>query len=264
MNAKNKKITFTAGVICFASATAFAVADAFFHNGLQGSAALKVGLAVRACECLFLTVAVVCAIRLLDYILGVKPRGGVAPFLLGLAIAAANFPLIPLINGGLTLVGDSLDIALFALSCAATGALEETLFRGLVFPVTGHFFRKVKFGETYALIIASAIFALSHLLNLFVGAGVGATLMQVGYSFLIGCVCSVVLIASRSIILPVIVHALFNFGGALSSAGVATGNHWDLPSIIIMACVAVFAGVFLALYYFKNLKKAREYLGLES
>ena len=150
MNAKNKKITFTAGVICFASATAFAVADAFFHNGLQGSAALKVGLAVGACEHLFLTVAVVCAIRLLDYILGVKPRGGVAPFLLGLAIAAANFPLIPLINGGLTLVGDSLDIALFALSCAATGALEETLFRGLVFPVTGHFFRKVKFGETSA------------------------------------------------------------------------------------------------------------------
>lgn len=263
MGGKKKKIILATGIICFASAAAFAAADILFHNDIQGDAALKVGLAVGACERLFLTAAVVCAMLLLGYIVGVKPCGGSIAFLLGLTVAAANFPLIPLLSGGLVLVGDGWDIALFALSCVATAALEEILFRSLLFSVIGTFFKTVKFGETYALLITNAAFALSHLFNLIAGAGVETTFIQVGYSFLIGCACSVVLIASRSIIFPVIVHTVFNFGGTLASAGVATGNHWDLPSVIIMACVAVAAGAGLTVYYFKNRKKAREYLGYE-
>ena len=42
MNAKNKKITFTAGVICFASATAFCGCAAFFQKGLKGRGGVKV------------------------------------------------------------------------------------------------------------------------------------------------------------------------------------------------------------------------------
>ena len=54
-------------------------------------------------------------------------------------------------------------------------------------------------GVILPVLIDAALFGLWHLTNLLVGADVGATLLQVGYSFLIGGMLSAVLLKTGNI-----------------------------------------------------------------
>jgi membrane protease YdiL (CAAX protease family) len=96
----------------------------------------------------------------------------------------------------------------------------------------------------WSIVISSAVFALVHLLNLFAGAGIGSVILQVGYSFLIGGMCSVVLVKTKNIWYCVILHAVYNFaGGVVPECG--GGEIWDTPTIILTAVVAVLVAVYV-------------------
>lgn len=136
------------------------------------------------------------------------------------------------------------------------GLFEETAFRGFVFPLVLEKTGNKKYGVFIAVIVSSALFAILHLLNLAQGASVGATALQVGYTFLVGCMCSVILIATGSLLVPVIVHAAFDVGGTMTSLGVAAGSHWNTPSIIIMAAVGTLAALYLAAWFFRHSDRA--------
>ncbi len=129
-----------------------------------------------------------------------------------LLVAVVNFPFTALLGGSAAVDRPDL-VWLFAVYCISIGLLEETLFRGLLQALI--FDALKKRGAVIAILVNSALFGLWHLTNLFAGAGVGPTLLQVGYSFLLGAMWSSVCYRTGNIWTGVVTHALFDFGGML-------------------------------------------------
>ena len=76
------------------------------------------------------------------------------------------------------------------------------------------------------------------------GADPGGTLLQVGYSFLIGGMCSIILVKTHNIWFCVILHSVYNFaGGVVPNCG--GGIIWSVPEIILTAVVALIVAVFV-------------------
>lgn len=166
------------------------------------------------------------------------------PFLL---VAVNNGPWIALGTGAVAIEATAWDYVLYAAECFAVASFEEIAFRGLILPL---FVERAKDRESLLgmLIAASAVFGLAHLVNLIGGAGVGATFLQVGYSFLIGLMCGLTLYVTRCLPLCVVLHAVYNFGGLLVDT-FGTGNMWTHAAIAVTAVLGVAAAVYgLALY----------------
>lgn len=167
-------------------------------------------------------------------------------------VALANFPYSALISGSAVVESSNL-IWLFLLKCLAIGLMEEVFFRGLVQTVILERLENHRYRIPLAVIISSAVFGLWHLLNLFYGANVGATMLQVGYSFLIGAMLSVVLIKTENIWLCVLIHALFDVGGSLIP-DLGSGRFQDTTFWILTAAAAVIctAHILITLYKTKT------------
>lgn len=157
------------------------------------------------------------------------------------AVAINNLPIIALIRGEAEITEGSGMIALLIAECFFIALFEETAFRGVLTPAIC---RGAKDGKTllWRVALSSAIFGLTHIFNLLDGAGIGATLMQVGYSFLIGGMCAALLLVCGSVIPCVIVHAIYDFCGAIVPT-LGKGNVWSLPEIVLTAGVAVAVAV---------------------
>lgn len=152
-------------------------------------------------------------------------------------VALANFPYSALFNGTLQIVRMDL-LALYVLYVTAIALLEEFVFRGLAVSLLYGYFRNKPFPCLMTTIVVSAFFSLTHLANLFYGASIGSVLLQIGYSFLIGAMLTVVMFKTRNIWICVIVHALFNFGGLLTES-IAVGGPWDLVFWIVTAACGI-------------------------
>lgn len=134
-------------------------------------------------------------------------------------------------------------IALLALECFCIGLFEEMAFRGVVFLGILERRRGSVRDIVVAIIISSVIFGIIHSVNFFYMPPL-AVLQQIGYSFLIGAMCSVVLVRTRNIWICVALHAIFNFGGALVPT-LGEGFTWDVPTIVITVIFAVATTVYM-------------------
>ena len=182
-----------------------------------------------------------------------------------LVIAVNNFPIIGLCTGLVRVVKWEL-VPLLFLSCLATGLFEEAAFRGVIFPLllrtTTRFVSRRQTSrispEALAIFLAifgaSAVFALTHALNLLVGASPLSVILQIGYSFLIGGMCAIVLLLTGNILIPTLIHALFNFGGYLIPT-LGTGRLWDMPTVVLTVVVSL---VILAYFLVLLLKMSKE------
>ncbi len=141
-------------------------------------------------------------------------------------------------------------IALLALECFCVGLFEEMAFRGVVFLGILERRRARALDMVIAIIISSVIFGVVHSLNFFYMSP-GAVLQQIGYSFLIGAMCSVVLVRTKNIWLCVVLHAIFNFGGALVPT-LGTGFVWDTPTIVVTVIIAVCTTVYMTVSLIKT------------
>ncbi len=153
-------------------------------------------------------------------------------------IAINNFPFIALITGEAQLSASAGDIALYAIQCLCVGLFEELAFRGCIFlfALDGH--RKSTLDLFIAIVISSAIFGVVHLVNVIAGASIGSVILQIGYSFLIGGMCSVVLMKTGCIWHCVLIHAVYNFcGGVVPTLG--DGRIWNTPTIILTVIVSL-------------------------
>lgn len=127
-------------------------------------------------------------------------------------VALNNFPFFDLLTHRASVAFSSHALFFYALSSAATAAFEESLFRGLLFPLIREKTKRTFRGELAALFFSSAIFALLHLVNL-IEAPLPATLLQVTYTFGIGLLSGLLYLFSRGLLLPILFHAIYNFGG---------------------------------------------------
>ncbi len=162
-------------------------------------------------------------------------------------IAINNFPFIAFFTGKATIDGSARSVFTFVLVCLCVGLFEELAFRGCVFTAILQRRGKKPVDVFLAILLSSAVFAVIHLLNLFEGASVGYVILQVGYSFLIGAMCSVILVKTRNIWYCVILHAVYNFAGSVVLE-CGKGEFWDIwnvPTIILTAVIAVAVAVYV-------------------
>ena len=181
-------------------------------------------------------------------------------------IAVNNFPFVSFLSGDCTVAGGAREIALFAVWCVGVGLLEETAYRGIILPLTYVAIKKIKpDGKLsflkkrpvfFSLAISSALFALSHLINLFSG-NVGGTFLQVGYTFLIGAMCGIVTVKTGNVFLAALTHTAYNFFGMIVEY-CGRGVMWTLPQTIFTAAVGVCLGGFLLAVAFLTDRKEED------
>ena len=155
-----------------------------------------------------------------------------------------NLPIYPLATGMVSVTDPWWRVLVLAIECFMVGLLEETCFRGMV--LLG-FLRKRRgtvLGRFISIILSSAVFGVVHLINIFLGASPTAVLMQIGYSFLIGAMCSVVLMKTANIWLCVLLHAIFNFCGALVT-------FWEPVTITVTVLISVAVTAYMLVMFFK-------------
>ena len=182
-------------------------------------------------------------------------REGWLACILLFAVALNNFPFYALACGdaAVTLVPSAL--LAYTLTALFTAAAEELLFRGLLFPyLLVRFSRseaqaepsseeekeKEKGALLLSVSLSSLLFGCVHLFNLFGGASLPDTLLQIGYSTLIGAAAALLLLLCRSLWVPILFHFVYNFGG-LFVGTFGTGELGTMPVILSTAALSVFA-----------------------
>lgn len=176
-------------------------------------------------------------------------------------VAVNNFPFVSFFAGDCAMSARIGEILVYALICLSVGFFEELAFRGCALM---YFLKKrtdTRLGVFIAIALSSCVFGLVHLVNIFTSS-FGAVLRQIGYSALIGALCSVVLLATKNIWLCVLCHGLYNFcGGLIDRFG--TGEMWTASQITFTAMVAVIVTAYMVWLFFKlPLSNARELFGL--
>ena len=165
-------------------------------------------------------------------------------------IAINNFPFVSFFAKDCALDADIASILYYALICLGVGFFEEMAFRGCAFMLLLEKRTKSKGKIFLAIFLSSVVFGLIHAFNIVAGASPVAVLLQIGYSALIGALCSVVLLLTRNIWLCVLLHASYNFcGGLISEYG--SGTQWTLSEIIFTAVVSVAVGVYVLVVFLK-------------
>lgn len=178
-------------------------------------------------------------------------------------IAVNNFPFASYFTGNSKLLEPTaVEALVFALYCVSVGVFEECVFRGIVFLLLAERLPQNKKGLILTFVISSVIFGLSHLLNLFAGAGIVPTLRQVAYSTLIGGLCAFALIKTKNLIACMLIHALYDFCGLLldGNVGLGGGVVFTLPDVLLMAIVGIAVGVFVLVCVFRSPEEDRREL----
>ena len=124
------------------------------------------------------------------------------------------------------------------------GFAEETLTRGYVVRIM----RKAGHSEVAVALVSSALFALLHSFNLFTGQALGATLIQLVYTFFFGFCMYLALRVTRTLIAPVLLHAATDpsiFMHTVFPVPGALGSFAGLGNIAVIVVGALLLIVFL-------------------
>ena len=184
-----------------------------------------------------------------------SPMGNKKPMLWlltipGFVIAINNFPFVSFFAGDCRITARIESILYFALVCLGVGFFEEMAFRGCAFMLLLKSKTQSKAKIFLAIFLSSVVFGLIHAVNLFFGGSVGAVVLQIGYSALIGALCSMVLLLSGNIWLCVLLHSAYNFcGGIISDYGI--GVQWTSAEIAFTAVVSVIVAVYFVILFIK-------------
>jgi hypothetical protein len=116
-----------------------------------------------------------------------------------------------------------------------------------------------KKGLVKTFFLSSVVFGGMHIFNILAGAGVGATILQVGYSTLTGGLFAFVLIKNKNILMCALAHAVYDFCGLLLPK-LGSGTVFDWQTSLTMAVVAVAVGAFVLYSLWKYPETEREEL----
>ncbi len=166
-----------------------------------------------------------------------------------LLVVIVNFPITALISQKAYI--NRIDLLwLFLIYCLLIGFLEEVLFRGIIQNYVREYCKNKPHSTFYTVFISSALFALWHLVNIFGGANVGYTLLQVCYSFLIGAMLSTCVIKTGNLWLCIILHALFDVGGLIVPT-LGNGTFQDVYFWIATAICGILCFCHVLIYLYR-------------
>ncbi len=103
-----------------------------------------------------------------------------------------------------------LETVLYIISMLCVGFLEELIFRGFLFKAMCRDNHKV------AIAVSSLTFGFGHIVNLLNGADLVPTLLQIAYAVAIGFLFTVIFYRSKSLLLCMAFHGVFNSLGAFA------------------------------------------------
>ncbi len=166
-------------------------------------------------------------------------------------VSINNFPFVPILSDGIAFDAKWYFVLLYAIQCLFVGLFEETAFRGCVFMLMLEKKHNTRRDIFFSIVFSSVIFGAIHIVNLFVGAGIIPVILQLGYSFLIGAMCAVALLVTRSIWVSVILHALFNFAGGVIPTFVENFKIWTKGEVVLTVVVSLVVAAYVVLLFFK-------------
>lgn len=141
---------------------------------------------------------------------------------------------------GININNTVLEITFFMITMINVGFIEEIIFRGFLFKMME------KDNVKTAIIVSSVTFGIGHIVNLFTGADIIPTLIQICYATSIGYLFVIIFYKSNSLLPCIITHSIVN---ALS-----VFNTENFISIYIIPIFLIVIPIIYALYINKNVK----------
>ena len=154
---------------------------------------------------------------------------------------------------GIALNHGILETLLYIFSMLCVGFLEEVIFRGLLFEAMK------KDNVKSAIIVSSVTFGIGHIVNLINGSGAELlpNLLQVVYATAAGFMFVMMYYRSKSLLVCIASHGIFNALSVFSSEASATPKAQILTAIALTVITGSYA-VYLALALKGKSSKARE------
>lgn len=150
---------------------------------------------------------------------------------------------------GVSLNYGALETAFYVLAMLCVGFLEELIFRGLLFEAMR------KDNVKAAIIVSSITFGIGHIINLINGSGADllSNLLQVVYATAAGFMFVMVYYKSKSLLVCIAAHGLFNAFSAFS----AQASHTKEAQIFSVLLLTAITGSY-ALYLALSIKSQKE------
>ena len=130
-------------------------------------------------------------------------------------------------------------IAWLLVGTLFVGIAEEVLTRGLLLTA----FRG-GMGEVGVWFWTSLVFGLLHSLNILFGQSVGATILQVAFAFVLGSVLYACRRATGLLVIPIVLHALWDFTTFMSSGEAGTVSAGAQGIIVYGAVIVCIVALF--------------------
>jgi len=152
-------------------------------------------------------------------------------------------PLVLIVSvnlwNGININNSRMEIVFYILNMINIGFIEEIIFRGFLFKMMA------KDSIKRAIMVSSITFGVGHIINLFNGADLIQTLIQVCYAISIGYLFVVIFHKSKSLIPCIITHSLVN--------ALAIFNIDNFISLYIAPIFLIMIPVIYAIYINRNI-----------
>ncbi|MBN2300265.1 MAG: CPBP family intramembrane metalloprotease, partial [Acholeplasmataceae bacterium] len=166
-----------------------------------------------------------------------------------LIISINNFPMIAFFDGRATLTDPVYRVYLFLIECLTIGFFEEIIFRAMILLFLLEKLEHQKNGVLLSIVFSSMLFGFIHVFNLYSGAGIADTFLQMGYSFLIGMMWAVLFLKTRNLWLIMFLHATFNFFGQVMFYLGHVNGRYDIYTIVMTSLFALIAAAYSTRLY---------------
>ncbi len=129
---------------------------------------------------------------------------------------------------------------LYIFTMLCVGFLEEVIFRGLLFNAM------LKDNLKAAVIVSSVTFGMGHIINLFNGSGAEllSNILQVIYAMAAGFMLVMLYLRTKSLVIPVAFHGVFNALSVFSDEGAITVRD-RIVSCVFLVAVSGLYGLYL-------------------
>lgn len=133
---------------------------------------------------------------------------------------------------GININGSWKSIVFYILNMLNVGFIEEIIFRGFLFKMME------KDNLRKAIIVSSITFGVGHIINLFIGAELIPTLLQICYATSIGYLFVTIFYKSKSLVPCIITHSIMN---ALSLFNVETTKMMYISGVFLIIVPLLYA-----------------------